>query len=57
VFFPVAVLLAIPWLVGIASDRIVNYPQFLRNLRDVMLWLSLCAGLGLINVADFIYEI
>ncbi|MBI4779776.1 MAG: beta-lactamase family protein [Oscillatoriophycideae cyanobacterium NC_groundwater_1537_Pr4_S-0.65um_50_18] len=48
-FFPVVVLLAMPWLVGTVSDRIFNYIQLFRAMLDVMLWLSLCAGLGLIN--------
>jgi hypothetical protein len=48
-FFPVVVLLAMPWLVGMVSDRIFNYQQLFRAMLDVMLWLSLCAGFGLIN--------
>jgi hypothetical protein len=48
-FFPVVVVLAMPWLVGMTSDRIFNYQQLFRAMPDIMLWLSLCAGLGLIN--------
>jgi CubicO group peptidase (beta-lactamase class C family) len=48
-FFPLVVLFAMPWLVGIVSDRIFNYPQLFRAMPDVMLWLSLCAGLGFVN--------
>jgi CubicO group peptidase (beta-lactamase class C family) len=48
-FFPVAVVLAMPWLMGIVSDRIFNYQQLFRAMPDVMLWLSLCAGFGFIN--------
>jgi hypothetical protein len=48
-FFPVVVVLAMPWLVGMTSDRIFNYIQLFRAMPDVMLWLSLCAGLGFIN--------
>ena len=48
-FFPLVVVLAMPWLVGITSDRIFNYIQLFRAMPDVMLWLSLCAGLGSIN--------
>lgn len=48
-FFPFVVVLAMPWLVGITSDRIFNYQQLFRSMLDVMLWLSLCAGFGLIN--------
>lgn len=48
-FFPAMILLAIPWLLGMVSDRIFNYVQLFRAMLDVMLWLSLCAGLGLIN--------
>jgi len=47
--FAVVVVLAMPWLVGIASDRIFNYIQLFRAMPDVMVWLSLCAGLGCIN--------
>jgi CubicO group peptidase (beta-lactamase class C family) len=48
-FFPLVVVLAMPWLVGMMSDRIFNYIQLFRTMPDVMLWLSLCAGLGFIN--------
>lgn len=48
-FFPLVVVLAMPWLVGMMSDRIFNYQQLFRAMPDVMLWLSLCAGLGSIN--------
>jgi CubicO group peptidase (beta-lactamase class C family) len=48
-FFPLVVVLAVPWLVGMVSDRIFNYQQLFRAMPDVMLWLSLCAGLGFIN--------
>ncbi|MBF2027979.1 MAG: beta-lactamase family protein, partial [Oscillatoriales cyanobacterium C42_A2020_001] len=48
-FFPVVVVFAMPWLVGMVSDRIFNYIQLFRAMPDVILWLSLCAGLGFIN--------
>jgi hypothetical protein len=48
-FFPMVVVIALPWLVGMTSDRIFNYQQLFRAMPDVMLWLSLCAGLGSIN--------
>ncbi len=48
-FFPTVVLLAMPWLVEMTSDRIFNYQQLFRAMPDVMLWLGLCAALGFIN--------
>lgn len=48
-FFPLVVVLAMPWLVGMMSDRIFNYQQLFRAMPDVMLWLSLCAGFSLVN--------
>lgn len=48
-FFPLVVVLAMPWLVGMMSDRIFNYQQLFRAMPDVMLWLGLCAGFGLVN--------
>ncbi|MDX2213538.1 MAG: serine hydrolase domain-containing protein [Oculatellaceae cyanobacterium bins.114] len=48
-FFPLVVVLAMPSLVGMMSDRIFNYQQLFRAMPDVMLWLSLCAGLGFNN--------
>ena len=48
-FFPLVVVLAMPWLVGMMSDRIFNYMQLFRAMPDVMVWLGLCAGLGSIN--------
>lgn len=48
-FFPAVVLLAMPWLLGMISDRVFGYDKLFRSMLDVMLWLSLCAGLGLIN--------
>jgi CubicO group peptidase (beta-lactamase class C family) len=50
-FFPFVVVLAMPWLVGMTSDRIFNYQQLFRAMPDVMLWLGLCAVLGSINGA------
>ncbi|MBD1997869.1 hypothetical protein H6G00_14750 [Leptolyngbya sp. FACHB-541] len=38
-----------PWLLGMVSDRIFGYDKLFRAMLDVMLWLSLCAGLGFIN--------
>jgi hypothetical protein len=48
-FFPFVVVLAMPRLVGMTSDRIFNYQQLFRAMPDVMLWLGLCAVLGSIN--------
>jgi CubicO group peptidase (beta-lactamase class C family) len=49
IFSPVVAVLTMPWLVGMTSDRIFNYQQLFRAMPDVMLWLSLSAGLGSIN--------
>lgn len=48
-FFPLVLVLAMPWIVGMMSDRIFNYPQLFRAMPDIMLWLGLCAGVGFIN--------
>ncbi|MBL1178915.1 serine hydrolase domain-containing protein [Pantanalinema sp. GBBB05] len=48
-FFPFVIVLVMPWLVGMMSDRIFNYQQLFRAMPDVILWLGLCAGLGSIN--------
>ncbi len=48
-FFPAIVLLAMPWLLGMVNDRVFGYDKLFRSMLDVMLWLSLCAGFGLIN--------
>ncbi|MBW4518743.1 MAG: beta-lactamase family protein [Scytolyngbya sp. HA4215-MV1] len=50
-FFPFVIVLAMPWLVEMMSDRIFNYQQLFRAMPDVMLWLGLCAVLGSINGA------
>jgi CubicO group peptidase (beta-lactamase class C family) len=47
--FPTILLVVMPWLLGVMSDRIFNYQQLFRAMLDVMIWLSFCAGLGLIN--------
>jgi hypothetical protein len=48
-FLPAIVLLTLPWLLGIVSDRVFGYDRLFRAMTDVMLWLILCTILGLIN--------
>ncbi|MBD2067724.1 beta-lactamase family protein [Leptolyngbya sp. FACHB-671] len=56
-FFPAIVLLAMPWLLGMVSDRIFGYDKLFRAMLDVMLWLSFCAELGFINgTMRFLYS-
>lgn len=50
-FFPGILVLAMPWIVGMTSDRIFNYIQLFRAMPEIMVWLSICAGLGFINGA------
>jgi CubicO group peptidase (beta-lactamase class C family) len=51
VFGPAFVLLLLPSLIAMASDRVFSYASLLRTMMGVVLWLSLCAVLGIINGA------
>lgn len=51
VFGPAFVLLLLPSLIAMASDRVFSYPSLLRTMMGVVLWLGLCAALGTINGA------
>lgn len=48
-FFPAVLLLALPWLLALQSDRVFSYAMLYRAMPDVMVWLSVCALLGVIN--------
>jgi hypothetical protein len=48
-FFPAVLLLALPWLLALQSDRVFSYAMLYRAMPDVMIWLSVCAFLGVIN--------
>jgi CubicO group peptidase (beta-lactamase class C family) len=45
-FLPAIVLLAMPWLIALVSDRFFGYGLLWRSMLDIMIWLSVCAGLG-----------
>lgn len=48
-FFPTILLLALPWLLALQSDRVFSYAMLYRAMPDVMIWLSVCAFLRVIN--------
>ncbi len=48
-FFPGVLLLALPWLLALQSDRAFSYVMLYRAMPEVMIWLSICALLGVIN--------
>jgi hypothetical protein len=48
-FFPAVLLLALPWLLALPSDRVFSYAILYRAMPDVISWLSSCALLGVVN--------
>ena len=48
-FVPVLVLLVLPSLIALISDRVFGYEQLYRSMPSVMIWLSLSAMLGAVN--------
>jgi hypothetical protein len=53
-FFPAVLLLALPWLLALSSDRVFSYAMLYRAMSDVMIWLSSCALLDVINGTLFL---
>jgi CubicO group peptidase (beta-lactamase class C family) len=48
-FLPAFFLLVLPWLFALVSDRFFGYVLLFRSMLDLMLWLSVCAVLGVVN--------
>ena len=48
-FLPAFFLLVLPWLLELVSDRFWGYVVLFRAMLDLMLWLSVCAVLGVVN--------
>jgi CubicO group peptidase (beta-lactamase class C family) len=48
-FLPALFLLVLPWLFALVSDRFFGYALLFRSMLDLMLWLSMCAVLGVVN--------
>jgi len=48
-FLPGFFLLVLPWLFALVSDRFFGYVVLFRSMLDLMLWLSVCAVLGVVN--------
>ena len=48
-FLPALFLLVLPWLFALVSDRFFGYALLFRSMLDLMLWLSICAVLGVVN--------
>jgi len=48
-FLPAFFLLVLPWLFALVSDRFFGYVVLFRSMLDLMLWLSVCAVLGVVN--------
>jgi len=48
-FLPALVLLVSPWIFALVSDRFFGYLLLFRSMLDLMLWLSVCAVLGVVN--------
>jgi CubicO group peptidase (beta-lactamase class C family) len=48
-FVPALVLLVLPSLIALISDRVFGYEQLYRSMPSVMIWLSLSAMLGAVN--------
>lgn len=48
-FLPAFFLLVLPWLFALVSDRFFGYIPLFRSMLDLMLWLSVCAVLGVLN--------
>ncbi|WP_445171121.1 serine hydrolase domain-containing protein [Microcoleus sp.] len=48
-FLPAFFLLVLPWLFALMSGRFFGYVLLFRAMLDLMLWLSVCAVLGVVN--------
>lgn len=48
-FLPAFFLLVLPWIFALVSDRFFGYVLLFRSMLDLMLWLSVCAVLGVVN--------
>src|SRR4028119_81056 len=48
-FLPACFLLVLPWLFALVFDRFFGYVPLFRSMLDLMLWLSVCAVLGVVN--------
>jgi len=48
-FLPAFFLLVLPWLLALVFDRFFGYVPLFRSMLDLMLWLSVCAVLGVVN--------
>lgn len=48
-FLPAFFLLVLPWIFALVSDRFFGYVPLFRSMLDLMLWLSVCAVLGVVN--------
>ncbi len=48
-FLPAFFLLVLPWLFALVFDRFFGYVPLFRSMLDLMLWLSVCAVLGVVN--------
>lgn len=48
-FLPAFFLLVLPWLLELVSDQFWGYVVLFRRMLDLMLWLSVCAVLGVVN--------
>lgn len=48
-FVPALFFIATPWLLAAVSDRFFGYALLLRAMPELMIWLSVCAGLGILN--------
>ena len=48
-FLPGFFLLVLPWLLALVWDRFFGYVLLFRSMLDLMLWLSVCAVLGVVN--------
>jgi hypothetical protein len=48
-FLPAFFLLVLPWLLALVWHRFFGYVVLFRSMLDLMLWLSVCAVLGVVN--------
>lgn len=48
-FAPGLLLLGMPQLLASSSGRYFGYTMLLRAMPDIMIWLALCGGLGVLN--------
>jgi CubicO group peptidase (beta-lactamase class C family) len=48
-FLPAFFLLVLPWLLELVFDNFFGYVRLFRDMLDLMLWLSVCAVLGVVN--------